>query len=44
MRCELCGKNLQKKEVNFCSSCLPFIEWKYGTLEKYKTERGGKKE
>jgi len=50
MQCEICGKKLETKDVVLCGSCVDFIIWKYGNVEKYlkvrnkaliKTMRGG---
>ena len=37
--CVLCGKVLEVGEAVLCSSCLDFVEWKYGSLKRYQTTR-----
>jgi hypothetical protein len=35
MKCLICEKKLETKEVNLCNACRIFIEWKYGSVENY---------
>jgi hypothetical protein len=41
MNCKICDKVLQKGEAIMCSSCIDFIEWKYGSLERFEKIRNG---
>ncbi|PIN81080.1 hypothetical protein COV13_02385 [Candidatus Woesearchaeota archaeon CG10_big_fil_rev_8_21_14_0_10_32_9] len=42
--CDLCGKPLEIGEGTLCSSCIAFIEWKYGSLEAYAKTHSKKPE
>lgn len=47
--CVLCGQKLAPLEATLCSTCLTFIEFKYGSLESFdhahsKDETGGTNE
>jgi RecJ-like exonuclease len=44
MKCEICGKKLQKNEEMLCPSCLSFVNWKYGGIENYQKSRKGREE